>query len=63
MHAIVTWYRHGLGYRVSADLRPTGQAELGFRRQDGELHIDLGAHEVDDIERIEVGWPWRSSSR
>ncbi len=54
---IVTWYRHGLGYRVAADLRPTGHAELAFRRQDGELHIDLGAHEVDAIERIEVGWP------
>ena len=54
---IVTWYRHGLGYRVTADLRPTGQAELSFRRQDGELHIDLGSHEVDAIERIEVGWP------
>jgi hypothetical protein len=54
---IVTWYRHGLGYRVDADLRPTGRAELAFRRQDGELHIDLGTHEVDAIERIEVGWP------
>jgi hypothetical protein len=54
---IVTWYRHGLGYRVDADLRPSGRAELAFRRQDGELHIDLGAHDVDDIERIEVGWP------
>jgi uncharacterized protein YndB with AHSA1/START domain len=54
---IVTWYRHGLGYRVDADLRPGGRAELAFRRQDGELHIDLGTHDVDDIERIEVGWP------
>ena len=54
---IVTWYRHGLGYRVTADLRPTGHADLAFRRQDGELHIDLGPHEVDAIERIEVGWP------
>ena len=26
---IVTWYRHGLGYRVTADLRPTGQARAG----------------------------------
>jgi GTP-binding protein EngB required for normal cell division len=54
---IVTWYRHGLGYRVTADLRPTGRAELTFRREDGELHIDLGPHAVDEIERIEVGWP------
>ncbi len=54
---IVTWYRHGLGYRVSADLRPEGRADLPFRREDGELAIDLGEHGVEGIERIEVGWP------
>jgi predicted GTPase len=54
---IVTWYRHGLGYEVHADLRPDGRAELDFRRQDGELLIDLGGRDLDDIERIEVGWP------
>jgi energy-coupling factor transporter ATP-binding protein EcfA2 len=54
---IVTWYRHGLGYEVTADLRPAGRTELGFRRQDGELLIDLGELGVDGIERIEVGWP------
>lgn len=54
---IVTWYRHGLGYQVTADLRPEGRAELPFRRQDGELLIDLGEHGVDGFERIEVGWP------
>jgi predicted GTPase len=54
---IVTWYRHGLGYEVHADLRPAGRVELEFRRQDGELLIDLGGRDVDDIERIEVGWP------
>ena len=54
---IVTWYRHALGYGVTADLRPDGRAELSFRREDGELSIDLGEHGVDGIERIEVGWP------
>ena len=54
---IVTWYRHAIGYRVTADLRPEGRSDLAFRREDGELLIDLGAHEVDGIERIEVGWP------
>ena len=54
---IVTWYRHGLGYRVTADLRPEGREELTFRRHDGELLIDLGEHGIDGIERIEVGWP------
>lgn len=54
---IVTWYRHALGYGVTADLRPDGRAELPFRRADGELSIDLGEHGVDGIQRIEVGWP------
>lgn len=54
---IVTWYRHALGYGVTADLRPDGRAELPFRREDGELSIDLGEHGVDGIQRIEVGWP------
>jgi hypothetical protein len=54
---IVTWYRHGLGYRVTADLRPGGHTELAFRRDDGELLIDLGEHQVDEVDRIDVEWP------
>jgi hypothetical protein len=54
---IVTWYRHALGYGVTADLRPEGRSDLAFRREDGLLHIDLGSFEVDEIERIDVGWP------
>lgn len=54
---ITTWYRHGLGYRVTADTRPAGRSELSFRRTDGTLEIDLGDHAVDEIERIEVEWP------
>jgi dynamin family protein len=54
---IVTWYRHGLGYGVTADLRTGGRADLLFRRTDGALEIDLGDRTVDEIERIEVEWP------
>jgi hypothetical protein len=54
---IVTWYRHALGYEVTAALRPVGSRELDFRREDGELHIDLGDLSVEAIERIDVGWP------
>jgi hypothetical protein len=54
---IVTWYRHDRGYRVTADLRPDGSADLDFRRDDGALLIDLGERPVESIERIEVGWP------
>jgi hypothetical protein len=54
---IVTWYRHDLGYRVTADVPPSGTVELDFRRDDGELRIDLGDRAVDSIARIDVGWP------
>jgi hypothetical protein len=54
---IVTWYRHGLGYRVVAGLRPSGTRELSFTRRDGALDIDLGGLPLDEIERLEVGWP------
>jgi len=54
---VVTWYRHALGYRVVAELRPTGSQELSFKRQDGALDIDLGGLPLESIERIEVGWP------
>ena len=54
---IVTWYRHGLGYGVTADLRPDGHTELAFRREAGELLIDLGDHGVDEVGRILVEWP------
>ena len=56
---IVTWYRNALGYRVVAELRPTGTAELRFSRHDGALRIDLGELEPEAIERIDVGWPSR----
>ena len=54
---IVTWYRHDLRYRVTARLRPGGHQELGFRRQDGALDIDLGGIPLEAVERIDVGWP------
>ena len=57
---IVTWYRHAVGYRVVAELRPDGIAELPFRRQDGALQIELGERDQSTIERIEVGWPART---
>jgi dynamin family protein len=56
---IVTWYRYDLGYRVTAELRPSGSADLPFKREDGELLIDLAARPIESIERIEVGWPSR----
>jgi hypothetical protein len=56
---IVTWYRHALGYRVTADLRDSEPIDLDFRREEGALRIDLGVRAVESIERIDVGWPSR----
>ena len=55
----MTWYRHALGYRVDAELRPAGTQALAFRREDGALLIDLGELAEATVERIEVGWPAR----
>ena len=57
---IVTWYRHAIGYRVTAELQPAGSTDLAFRREDGALQIELGELSQDAIERIEVGWPART---
>lgn len=56
---IVTWYRHAIGYRVTAELRPSGATDLPFQREDGVLRIDLGELSEEAIERIDVGWPSR----
>ncbi|HET7169716.1 MAG TPA: dynamin family protein [Candidatus Limnocylindrales bacterium] len=54
---IVTWYRHALGYEVSAVRRAGGRSALPFRREDGVLRIDAGDMPLESIERIDVGWP------
>ncbi len=54
---VATWYRHDLGYRVTARLRHDGRQDLGFHRHDGTLEIDLGGLPADAVDRIEVGWP------
>jgi GTP-binding protein EngB required for normal cell division len=54
---IVTWYRYALGYSVSAELRERGRRDLTFRRQQGELEIELGDLDPEGIDRIDVGWP------
>jgi hypothetical protein len=54
---IVTWYREDLGYAVSGVLRDGGRRSFEFDRSRHGLRIHLGAQSVDDIERLEVGWP------
>lgn len=58
---IVTWYRRAAGYAVTARVRGGADApaerELAFRRDEGELQIDLGGLDWHEVERLDVGWP------
>ncbi len=53
---IVTWYRYDLGYSVTAQLRTGERRNLEFDRGNG-LEIRLGGLGLDEVERLEVGWP------
>lgn len=54
---IVTWYRHGADYEITAVLRDGISRQLPHHRDDGALVIDLGSLSIDEIERLEVSWP------
>lgn len=54
---VITYYREGLGYEVTAVLR-TGEGErLPFSRDGGVLTVDLGGRTPDAVERLDVSWP------
>jgi hypothetical protein len=54
---VVTWYQHGLGYDVVAQLNNGTSADLQFHRVDGALSVDLDGYQPSDITRIDVRWP------
>jgi hypothetical protein len=56
---IVTWYRHGITYRVLLHERADGSAPVAvpFQRDAGAVEIDLGGRDPDSIERLSVEWP------
>lgn len=54
---IVSRYRRGQGYEVSARLRDGRIQTLAFSRTGGALDIKLGTLDERDIETIEVSWP------
>jgi hypothetical protein len=53
---LVTWYRYDLGYSVAVQLRTGERGNLEFDRSNG-LEIRLGGYDLDEVERLEVGWP------
>lgn len=54
---LVAWFHESLGYEVHA-IRHDGTAEsLPFKRDDAGLDFDLGRLALEEVDRIDVGWP------
>jgi hypothetical protein len=54
---IVTWYRKGPSYAVTAHVANGSDQTLAFSRGDGSLDIELGALSERDVRWIDVRWP------
>ncbi len=54
---IVSWYRKGTGYQVSARLLDGRDQALAFKRNEGALDIELGSLTERDVRWIDVRWP------
>jgi predicted GTPase len=54
---IVTWYRHGITYRVLLTTDGADPVPIPFHRDAGALEVDLQGRDPDDVDRLEVQWP------
>jgi predicted GTPase len=54
---VVTWYRTGYLYRVTAVPFEGPSVQLRFRRTDRALEIDLGGRAPEEIRYLDVEWP------
>lgn len=54
---IVTWYRHGITYRVLLTPRGAAPLPVPFHRDAGALEVDLQGRDPNDIDRLEIQWP------
>jgi hypothetical protein len=54
---IVTWYRHGLTYRVLLTAEGADAVPVPFHRDAGALEVDLQGRQPEAIDRLEVQWP------
>ncbi len=54
---VVTWYQHGLVYRVTMTSSDGATQPVRFTREDGAIDVDLEGHDIADIDRLTVEWP------
>ncbi|MGH9135956.1 MAG: dynamin family protein [Acidimicrobiales bacterium] len=54
---IVSWYRKGTSYQVTARLHDGSDQPLAFQRHDGALDVQLGALTERDVRWLDVRWP------
>lgn len=54
---IVTWYRHGLTYRVTLVPRQGRPHQVPFVRDDGAVDVDLGEFTPDEVASLSIEWP------
>jgi hypothetical protein len=54
---IVSWYRKGPSYQVSARLRDGRDQALAFQRREGALDVELGGLSERDVRWLDVRWP------
>ena len=54
---IVTWYRHGITYRVTMRPRGGSPRQVPFTRNGGPIEVSLSGVAADDVENLTVEWP------
>ena len=54
---IVTWYRHGITYRVSLVPRQGTPRQVPFTRTSGAIDVALDGLAADEVENLTVEWP------
>lgn len=60
---IVTWYRHGITYRVRLTPRSGPPRQVPFTRDAGAIEVNLGSYAADEIDNLTVEWPVPALSR
>lgn len=54
---IVTWYRNGAGYRVTAIPAVGDPVQVPFQRDGGAIDVDLQGRSAEDVTQLVVEWP------